>query len=123
MDTYEKEDQALDALIALTLKSCDRSEDQIRKDAVDYLTKEIRLPSNYSKAIKNIKYRIFAVSESTLPSNSLSELEMEYEESFMAMHRDNSSAKLDEETEEEIKKRRQKFIDDERKKNSDDNED
>jgi uncharacterized membrane protein YheB (UPF0754 family) len=123
MNTYEKEDQALDTLIALTLKSCDRSEEQIRKDAEDYLTKEIRLPSNYSKAIKNIKNRIFAVSESTLPSNPLSELEMEYEESFMAMHRDNSSEKLDEETEEEIKKRRQKFIDDERKKNSDDNED
>lgn len=123
MNTYEKEDQALDALIALTLKSCDCSEEQIRKDAEDYLTKEIRLPSNYSKAIKNIKNRIFAVSESTLPSNPLSELEMEYEESFMAMHRDNSSGKLDEETEEEIKKRRKKFIDDERKKNSDDNED
>lgn len=123
MNTYEKEDQALDALIALTLKSCDRSEEQIRKDAEDYLTKEIRLPSNYCKAIYNIKNRIFAVNKSTLPSNQLSELEVKYEESFMAMHRDNSSDKLDKETEEEIKKRRQKFIDEERKKNSDDNED
>lgn len=123
MNTYEKEDQALDALIAFTLKSCDRSDEQIEKDAKEYLTKDIRLPSNYSKAIKNIKNRIFTESEPSLPSNPLSELEMEYEESFMAMHRDNSSEKLDEETKEEIKKRRQKFIDDERKKNSDDNKD
>lgn len=123
MNTYEKEDQALDALIALTLKSCDHSDEQIEKDANEYLTKDIRLPSDYSKAIKSIKNRIFAESESSLPSNPLSVLEMEYEASFMAMHRDNSSEKLDEETEEEIKKRRQKFIDDERKKKSDDNED
>jgi hypothetical protein len=123
MNTYEKEDRALDALIALTLKSCDVSEEQIEKDAKEYLTKNIRLPSNYSKAIKGIKNRIFAESESSPPSILPSEIEMQYEESFMAMHRDNSSEKLDEETEDEIKKRRQKFIDDERKKKSDDNED
>ena len=58
MKNNNKEDLATDALIALTLKECDISDEQIEKDAKEYLTKDIKLPPEYKKAIKNIKNKI-----------------------------------------------------------------
>ncbi len=59
MKENDKENLAIDALIAFTLKECDVSEEQIEKDAKEYLTKDIKLPPEYKKAIKNIKNKIF----------------------------------------------------------------
>jgi hypothetical protein len=123
MNTYDKEELALDAVIALTLRACDVSEEQIQKDAEDYLTKNVKLSPEYKKAINGIKNRILNESNTSSISIPPSKVEIEYEESYMAMHRDNSNEKLDVETEEELKKRRQKIIDEQKKKKDDGNKD
>lgn len=122
MEGYNREEQALDALIAHTLKGYDITDDQIEKDAEEYLSKEIKLPAEYRRAIRKLKDQFpkgaYFHSE---PAHECTVHE-EYEESYMAMHRDNKEEELDEETKEEIRKRRQKFIDEERKKRTDGDE-
>ena len=51
------ENKALDALIALTLKECDVSDDQLQKDVEYYLKHDVKLKPKYKKALeKRIKF-------------------------------------------------------------------
>ncbi|MFP4164361.1 MAG: hypothetical protein ACLFVE_10295 [Chitinispirillaceae bacterium] len=122
MEANNREEKALDALIAHTLKECEVTDAQIEKDAEEYISKEIKLPAEYRKAIRKLKDQF--PKGAYLHSEPAPEcmVQEEYEESYMAMHRDNKEEELDEETKEEIRKRRQKFIEEERKKRPDGDE-
>jgi hypothetical protein len=112
-----KENDALDCLIAYTLRNCDQTEEDILRAVKEYETKDIKLSPSLRKALKNLENDIFekpslikgAVFEEVIP-------ESQYSAACLAMHRGKSSEEINPEIEKELTERRKRIIEDIKKK-------
>ena len=116
MNTYDKENVALDILIAQTLRNDDQvlNEDETNKsDTTIY-----KLPQKYKKVLKNIEddtfNKLFNKSDNDEPFEP--ELNNEYTDACVAMHRDNPLGVMDIKIKDEIDEIRKQIIENEKKK-------